>query len=301
MIYKSILELIGKTPMVRLSNIEKRLGIDAELIAKVEYFNPASSVKDRAAYKIITDAISDGRLREGAPIIEATSGSMGIALAYISRLLGHRCIIVMPESMSIERRRLIKAYGAELILTPAAEGMSGAVEKAKKLAEEIPGAFQALQFDNPSNKMAHEETTAPEILADCPEFDYFVAGVGTGGTFSGCAKYFKKNIPGAKMIAVEPFESPVLSGGKANAHPIQGIGANFIPNNADTSLIDEIIGVRGDDAKEMAQLCVDAEGLLVGISSGAALSAAIELAKRPGNKGKRIVMIFPDTGERYLA
>ena len=301
-IYKSAAELIGNTPLLELSNIEKRYDLKAKLLAKVEYFNPAGSVKDRIAKKMIDKAEAEGKLKPGSVIIEPTSGNTGIGLASVAAARGYRIIIVMPETMSVERRQIMKAYGAELVLTEGAKGMKGAIAKADELAKEIPDSFIPGQFVNPANPEAHFETTGPEIYNDTDgQVDYFVAGVGTGGTVTGVGKYLKSKIDGVKVVAVEPESSAVLSTGVAGAHKIQGIGAGFVPDVLDTSVYDEIIPVSNDDAFKFGKEVGKNEGILVGISSGAALSAGITLAKRPENEGKTIVVLFPDTGDRYLS
>ena len=301
-IYTSADQLIGKTPLLELTHLEKQLGLEAKLVAKLEYFNPAGSVKDRVAKAIIEDAEATGRLKEGSVIIEPTSGNTGIGLASVAAAKGYRLIITMPETMSVERRQLIKAYGAELVLTEGAKGMKGAIAKAEELAEQIPNSIIAGQFINPANPKAHRETTGPEIWEDTDgEVDIFVAGVGTGGTVTGVGEYLKSQKASVKVVAVEPADSPVLSKGTAGAHKIQGIGAGFVPDVLNTSVYDEIIPVTNDDAFATGKLLGKNEGVLVGISSGAALWAAIELAKRPENKGKTIVALLPDTGDRYLS
>ena len=301
-IYKSAAELIGNTPLLELSNIEKKYGLKARLLAKVEYFNPAGSVKDRIAKKMIDKAEAEGKLKPGSVIIEPTSGNTGIGLASVAAARGYRIIIVMPETMSVERRQIMKAYGAQLVLTEGAKGMKGAIAKADELAKEIPDSFIPGQFVNPANPEAHFETTGPEIYNDTDgKVDYFVAGVGTGGTVTGVGKYLKSKIDGVKVVAVEPESSAVLSTGVAGAHKIQGIGAGFVPDVLDTKVYDEIIPVSNDDAFKFGKEVGKNEGILVGISSGAALSAGITLAKRPENEGKTIVVLFPDTGDRYLS
>ena len=301
-IYTSADQLIGKTPLLELTHIEKKLGLKAKLVAKLEYFNPAGSVKDRVAKAMIDDAEAKGILKEGSVIIEPTSGNTGIGLASVAAARGYRIIIVMPETMSIERRQIMKAYGAELVLTEGAKGMKGAIAKADELAKEIPNSFVPGQFVNPANPKAHFETTGPEIYEDTDgKVDYFVAGVGTGGTITGVGEYLKSRIPGVKVVAVEPATSPVLSKGVSGAHKIQGIGAGFVPDVLDTKVYDEIIPVANEDAFATGKLIGKSEGVLVGISSGAALWAGIELAKRPGNEGKTIVVLLPDTGDRYLS
>lgn len=301
-IYTSVSQLIGNTPLVELTNIERELELKAKLIAKVELFNPAGSVKDRVAMAMILDAEEKGKLKNSSVIIEPTSGNTGIGIAAVAAARGYRAIIVMPDSMSIERRQLMKAYGAELVLSPGAEGMPGAIEAANKLAAEIPDSFVAGQFVNPANVKAHYTTTGPEIYADTDgAVDIFVAGVGTGGTITGVGKYLKEKKPSVKIVAVEPKGSPVLSKGKKGKHGIQGIGAGFVPEILDTGIYDEVIAVSDDDSFRMGRLIGTKEGLLVGISSGAALYAASELAKRDENAGKTIVALLPDTGDRYLS
>ena len=301
-IYTSVSQLIGNTPLVELTNIERELELKAKLIAKVELFNPAGSVKDRVAMAMILDAEEKGKLKNSSVIIEPTSGNTGIGIAAVAAARGYRAIIVMPDSMSIERRQLMKAYGAELVLSPGAEGMPGAIEAANKLAAEIPDSFVAGQFVNPANVKAHYTTTGPEIYADTDgAVDIFVAGVGTGGTITGVGKYLKEKKPSVKIVAVEPKGSPVLSKGKKGKHGIQGIGAGFMPEILDTGIYDEVIAVSDDDSFRMGRLIGAKEGLLVGISSGAALYAASELAKRDENAGKTIVALLPDTGDRYLS
>ena len=301
-IYTSADQLIGKTPLLELTHLEKALGLEAKLVAKLEYFNPAGSVKDRIAKAIIEDAEATGRLKEGSVIIEPTSGNTGIGLASVAAAKGYRLIITMPETMSVERRQLIKAYGAELVLTEGAKGMKGAIAKAEELQAEIPNSIIAGQFVNPANPKAHKETTGPEIWEDTDgEVDIFVAGVGTGGTVTGVGEFLKSQKASVKVVAVEPADSPVLSKGTAGAHKIQGIGAGFVPEVLNTAVYDEVIPVTNDDAFATGKLLGKSEGVLVGISSGAALWAAIELAKRPENKGKTIVALLPDTGDRYLS
>lgn len=301
-IYTSADQLIGKTPLLELKNIEKKYNLNAKILAKLEYFNPAGSVKDRIAKAMIDDAEQKGLLEEGSVIIEPTSGNTGIGLCSVAAARGYRIIIVMPETMSVERRQIMKAYGAELVLTDGAKGMKGAIEKADELAKEIPGAFVPGQFVNDANPKAHFETTGPEIFADTDgKVDFFVAGVGTGGTITGTGKYLKSKLPNVKIIAVEPKSSAVLSTGVAGPHKIQGIGAGFVPKVLDTSVYDEIIPVENDDAFAIGKEVGRNEGVLVGISSGAALWAAIEIAKRPENSKKNIVVLFPDTGDRYLS
>ena len=301
-IYTSADQLIGKTPLLELTQIEKSEGLNAKILAKLEYFNPAGSVKDRIAKAMIDDAEAKGILKTGSTIIEPTSGNTGIGLASVSAARGYRIIIVMPETMSVERRQLMKAYGAELVLTEGAKGMKGAIAKAEELAKEIPGSFIPGQFVNPANPEVHERTTGPEIWEDTDgKVDIFVAGVGTGGTITGTGRYLKKQNPNVKVVAVEPASSPVLSQGKAGSHKIQGIGAGFVPDVLDTKVYDEIIAVENDAAFAAGKLVGKKEGVLVGISSGAAIWAAIELAKRPENAGKTIVALLPDTGDRYLS
>lgn len=301
-IYGSADELIGKTPLMELKRIEEKFGLKAKIFAKLEYFNPAGSVKDRIAKAMIEDAEKNGALKKGAVIIEPTSGNTGIGIAAVGTAKGYKVIIVMPETMSIERRKLIKAYGAEIVLTEGAKGMKGAIEKANELAKENKGAIVLGQFVNPANPKAHYETTGPEIFADTNgAVDFFVAGVGTGGTISGVGKYLKEKIGGVKVVAVEPESSPVLSKGVAGAHKIQGIGAGFVPDTLDTGVYDEVITVSNEAAFETGRLIGTTEGVLVGISSGAALNAAIEVAKRVENAGKNIVVLFPDSGDRYLS
>ncbi|MGN0652265.1 MAG: cysteine synthase A [Gemmiger sp.] len=301
-IYTSADQLIGHTPLLELTHIEAAEGLEARLLAKLEYLNPAGSVKDRIAKAMLDDAEASGKLNKDTTIIEPTSGNTGIGLASVAAARGYRLIIVMPETMSVERRQLMKAYGAELVLTEGAKGMSGAIAKADELAAQIPNSFVAGQFVNPANPAAHYKTTGPEIWQDTDgKVDYFVAGVGTGGTITGVGKYLKEQNPNVKVVAVEPSSSPVLSQGKAGAHKIQGIGAGFVPKVLDTGVYDEIIPVENDDAFATGKRVGHSEGVLVGISSGAALWAAIEVAKRPENKGKNIVVLLPDTGDRYLS
>ena len=301
-IYTSADQLIGKTPLLELTHIEKNLGLKAKILAKLEYFNPAGSVKDRVAKAMIDDAEEKGLLKPGSVIIEPTSGNTGIGLAAVAAARGYRIIIVMPDTMSVERRQLMKAYGAELVLSEGAKGMKGAIAKADELAAEIPDSFIPGQFVNPANPKAHFETTGPEIYADTDgKVDIFVAGVGTGGTITGVGEYLKSRKPEIKVVAVEPATSPVLSKGTAGAHKIQGIGAGFVPKVLDTGVYDEIIPVANEDAFAVGKQIGKAEGVLVGISSGAAAWAAIELAKRPENEGKTIVVLLPDTGDRYLS
>ena len=301
-IYTSADQLIGRTPLLELTHIEKKFGLNARILAKLEYFNPGGSVKDRVALAMIDDAEAKGALKPGSVIIEPTSGNTGIGLASVAAARGYRIIIVMPETMSVERRQLMKAYGAELVLTEGAKGMKGAIAKAEELAKEIPGSFVPGQFVNPANPKAHFETTGPEIWADTDgQVDYFVAGVGTGGTVTGVGRYLKSQNAAVKVVAVEPKSSAVLSTGVAGAHKIQGIGAGFVPEVLDTAVYDEIIAVADEDAFRLGRELGRSEGVLVGISSGAALWAAIELAKRPENAGTTIVALLPDTGDRYLS
>ena len=302
MIYKSADQLIGKTPLLELTNIEEKLNLKAKVVAKLEYLNPAGSVKDRIARKMIEDAENSGKLKPGSVIIEPTSGNTGIGLASVAAMKGYKIIIVMPETMSVERRQLMKAYGAELVLTEGSKGMKGAIAKAEELAKEIENSFIPSQFTNPANPQAHRETTGPEIYEDTEgKVDYFVAGVGTGGTITGVGEYLKSKNPEIKVVAVEPETSPVLSKGQSGAHKIQGIGAGFVPDVLNTQVYDEIIPVSNEDAFEYGRLMGHSEGVLVGISSGAALKAAIDLAKREENEGKTIVVLLPDTGDRYLS
>lgn len=301
-IKKKITDLIGHTPLLELENTEKANGLEATVLAKLEYFNPAGSVKDRIAKAMVDDAEEKGLLKKGSVIIEPTSGNTGIGLASVAAARGYRLIIAMPETMSVERRNLMKAYGAELVLTDGSQGMKGAITKANELAGEIPNSFIPSQFTNPANPAVHEKTTGAEIWEDTDgKVDIFVAGVGTGGTISGVGAYLKSKNPNVKVVAVEPKSSPVLSEGKAGPHKIQGIGAGFVPETLNTQIYDEIIAVENDDAFAMGRAIARTEGVLVGISSGAAAWAAVELAKRPENKGKVIVALFPDTGERYLS
>ncbi len=301
-IYTSADQLIGHTPLLELTHIEAAEGLEARLLAKLEYFNPAGSVKDRIAKAMLDDAEAQGKLNKDTTIIEPTSGNTGIGLASVAAARGYRIIIVMPETMSVERRQLMKAYGAELVLTEGAKGMKGAIAKADELAKEIPNSFVAGQFVNPANPKAHYQTTGPEIWQDTDgQVDYFVAGVGTGGTVTGVGTYLKEQNPAVKVVAVEPASSPVLSQGKAGAHKIQGIGAGFVPDVLNTKIYDEIIPVENDDAFATGKKVGQSEGVLVGISSGAAVWAGIQLAKRPKNKGKTIVVLLPDTGDRYLS
>ena len=301
-IYRSVDELVGNTPLLELKHIEKEFGLKATLLAKLEYFNPAGSVKDRVARAMLDDAEARGVLKPGSVIIEPTSGNTGIGLASIAAARGYRIIIVMPETMSVERRKLMRAYGAELVLTEGAKGMKGAIAKADELAKEIPNSFIPGQFVNPANVAAHYGTTGPEIYRDTDgKVDFFVAGVGTGGTVTGTGRYLKEKIPGVKVVAVEPASSPVLSKGVAGAHKIQGIGAGFVPDILDTTVYDEIIPIENDDAFETGRIIGRHEGVLVGISSGAAVCAAIQVAQRPESAGKTIVVLLPDTGDRYLS
>lgn len=301
-IYTSADQLIGRTPLLELTHIEAAEGLDAKILAKLEYFNPAGSVKDRIAKAMIDDAEATGKLKPGSVIIEPTSGNTGIGLASVAAARGYRIIIVMPETMSVERRQLMKAYGAELVLTDGSKGMKGAIAKADELAKEIPNSFVPGQFVNPANPDAHKRTTGPEIWEDTDgKVDIFVAGVGTGGTVTGVGEYLKSQNPAVKIVAVEPATSPVLSKGTAGAHKIQGIGAGFVPDVLNTKVYDEVIPVANEDAFATGKLVGHKEGVLVGISSGAALWAAIQLAKRPENRGKTIVALLPDTGDRYLS
>ena len=301
-IYNGALELVGNTPLVEVKNIEEELGLEARILVKLEYFNPAGSVKDRIAKAMIEDAEEKGLLKEGSVIIEPTSGNTGIGLASIAAVKGYRIILTMPETMSVERRNILKAYGAEIVLTEGAKGMKGAIEKADELAKEIPGSYIPGQFVNPANPEVHRKTTGPEIWKDTDgEVDLFIAGVGTGGTLTGVGEYLKSQNPDVKIAALEPASSPVLSTGKGGPHKIQGIGAGFVPDVLNTTVYDEIFTVENDDAFATGKLLAKKEGILVGISSGAALYGAIELAKRPENKGKTIVALLPDTGDRYYS
>ena len=301
-IYKGALGLIGNTPLVEISNIEKELSLPAAVLVKLEYLNPAGSVKDRVAKAMIEDAEKKGLLKEGSVIIEPTSGNTGIGLAAIAAVKGYRVILTMPETMSVERRNILKAYGAEIVLTEGAKGMKGAIEKAEQLAGEIPGAFIPGQFVNPANSAAHRSSTGPEIWEDTEgKVDIFVAGVGTGGTLTGVGEYLKAKNPQIRIVAVEPSDSPVLSEGKSGPHKLQGIGAGFVPEVLNTDIYDEIIQIRSEEAYAASKLIAKKEGVLVGISSGAALHAAFELARRPENKGKTIVALLPDSGDRYYS
>ena len=301
-IYNGALELVGNTPLVEVKNIEEELGLEARILVKLEYFNPAGSVKDRIAKAMIEDAEEKGLLKEGSVIIEPTSGNTGIGLASIAAVKGYRIILTMPETMSVERRNILKAYGAEIVLTEGAKGMKGAIEKADELAKEIPGSYIPGQFVNPANPEVHRKTTGPEIWKDTDgEVDLFIAGVGTGGTLTGVGEYLKSQNPDVKIVALEPASSPVLSTGKGGPHKIQGIGAGFVPDVLNITVYDEIFTVENDDAFATGKLLAKKEGILVGISSGAALYGAIELAKRPENKGKTIVALLPDTGDRYYS
>ena len=301
-VYNNITELIGNTPLLRLNIVEKALGLEAKIYAKVESFNPAGSAKDRVGLAMIKDAEEKGLLKPGATIIEPTSGNTGIGLAAAAASRGYKVVLTMPDTMSVERRNLLKAYGAEVVLTEGAKGMAGSIEKANELAASIEGSFIPGQFDNQANAKAHYDTTGPEIFRDLDgNVDFFVASVGTGGTITGTGRYLKENIEGVKVVAVEPARSPLLSEGKAGPHGLQGIGANFVPSILDTEVYDEIITVTDEDAYEKGRMVASNEGFLVGITAGAALHAAIELATRPENKGKTIVALFPDTGDRYLS
>ena len=301
-IYKNAAELVGNTPLLEVGNLEKELGLEARILVKLEYFNPAGSVKDRIAKAMIDEAEKSGKLKEGSVIIEPTSGNTGIGLASIAAAKGYRIILTMPETMSVERRNLLKAYGAELVLTEGAKGMKGAIAKAEELAKEIEGAFIPSQFENPANPAAHRATTGPEIWKDTDgKVDIFVAGVGTGGTVTGIGEYLKEQNPDIKVVAVEPATSPVLSKGEAGPHKIQGIGAGFVPDTLNTKIYDEVLPIENEDAFAAGRAFAKAEGVLVGISSGAALHAATILANRPENAGKNIVVLLPDTGDRYLS
>ncbi len=301
-IYRSASEMIGNTPLLEVTNVERKLGLEARVLVKLEYFNPAGSVKDRVAKSMIEDAERKGILKKSSVIIEPTSGNTGIGLASIAASRGYRLILTMPETMSVERRNILKAYGAELVLTDGAKGMKGAIAKAEELAEEIPDSFLAGQFVNPANPAIHRRTTGPEIWQDTSgEVDLFVAGVGTGGTLTGVGEYLKSRKPDVKVVAMEPADSPVLSEGRSGAHKIQGIGAGFVPEVLNTEIYDEIITVQNEDAFAASKLLAREEGVLTGISSGAALHAAIQLAKRPENKGKTIVTLLPDSGDRYYS
>lgn len=301
-VYKSLTELIGNTPLLELTQFNEKNSLDAKILAKLEYFNPAGSVKDRIAKSMLDDAEERGLIKEGAVIIEPTSGNTGIGLASVGASRGYRVILTMPETMSIERRNLIKAYGAEIVLTEGAQGMKGAVEKSIELAKTIPNSFIPSQFENPANPAIHKKTTGPEIWNDTNgKVDYFVSGIGTGGTITGVGEYLKEKNPNIKIIAVEPYDSPLLSKGVAGSHKIQGIGANFVPDTLNRDIYDEIIAVRNEDAFITGRQIAKDEGLLVGISSGAALWAGVQIAKREENKGKTIVVLLPDTGERYLS
>ena len=301
-IYNNVLDLVGGTPIMELHNYMKNFDINGRILAKLEYFNPAGSAKDRVAKQMITDAEASGKLKKGSTIIEPTSGNTGIGLASAAASLGYKCVLVMPDSMSVERINLLKAYGAEVVLSEGAKGMAGAVAKAEELAKNTEGSFIAGQFENPSNPKAHYLTTGPEIWADTDgKVDIFVATVGTGGTLTGTAKYLKEKNPNIKIIAVEPASSPLLSAGKAGPHKIQGIGANFVPEILDTDLYDEVLTVTDDDAYKAANAIAKLEGILVGISSGAAVSAAAKIGKRPENAGKNIVTVLPDSGDRYMS
>lgn len=301
-VFSSVLDLVGGTPLLEAKNLERELGLKAKILMKLEYLNPAGSVKDRIARAMILDAREKGLLKEGATLIEPTSGNTGIGLASMAASLGYRLILTMPETMSVERRNILKAYGAEIVLTDGARGMTGAIEKAKELAQEIPDSFIPGQFENPVNPKAHIETTGPEIWEDTKgKVDIFVAGVGTGGTITGVGTYLKEKNPNVKIVAMEPSDSPVLSGGKPGPHKLQGIGAEFIPDTLDTEIYDEILTIGSEEAFSGARQIAQKEGVLVGISSGAAFAAAVKLAKRPENEGKTIVVLLPDSGDRYYS
>lgn len=301
-VFSSVLDMVGGTPLLEAKNLERELGLKAKILMKLEYLNPAGSVKDRIARAMILDAREKGLLKEGATLIEPTSGNTGIGLASMAASLGYRLILTMPETMSVERRNILKAYGAEIVLTDGARGMTGAIEKAKELAQEIPDSFIPGQFENPVNPKAHIETTGPEIWEDTKgKVDIFVAGVGTGGTITGVGTYLKEKNPNVKIVAMEPSDSPVLSGGKPGPHKLQGIGAGFIPETLDTEIYDEILTIGSEEAFSGARQIAQKEGVLVGISSGAAFAAAVKLAKRPENEGKTIVVLLPDSGDRYYS
>lgn len=301
-VFSSVLDMVGGTPLLEAGNLERELGLKAKILMKLEYLNPAGSVKDRIARAMILDAREKGLLKEGATLIEPTSGNTGIGLASMAASLGYRLILTMPETMSVERRNILKAYGAEIVLTDGARGMTGAIEKAKELAQEIPDSFIPGQFENPVNPKAHIETTGPEIWEDTKgKVDIFVAGVGTGGTITGVGTYLKEKNPNVKIVAMEPSDSPVLSGGKPGPHKLQGIGAGFIPDTLDTEIYDEILTIGSEEAFSGARQIAQKEGVLVGISSGAAFAAAVKLAKRPENEGKTIVVLLPDSGDRYYS
>ena len=301
-VFSSVLDMVGGTPLLEAKNLERELGLKAKILMKLEYLNPAGSVKDRIARAMILDAREKGLLKEGATLIEPTSGNTGIGLASMAASLGYRLILTMPETMSVERRNILKAYGAEIVLTDGARGMTGAIEKAKELAQEIPDSFIPGQFENPVNPKAHIETTGPEIWEDTKgKVDIFVAGVGTGGTITGVGTYLKEKNPNAKIVAMEPSDSPVLSGGKPGPHKLQGIGAGFVPETLDTEIYDEILTIGSEEAFSGARQIAQKEGVLVGISSGAAFAAAVKLAKRPENEGKTIVVLLPDSGDRYYS
>ena len=301
-VFSSVLDMVGGTPLLEAKNLERELGLKAKILMKLEYLNPAGSVKDRIARAMILDAREKGLLKEGATLIEPTSGNTGIGLASMAASLGYRLILTMPETMSVERRNILKAYGAEIVLTDGARGMTGAIEKAKELAQEIPDSFIPGQFENPVNPKAHIETTGPEIWEDTKgKVDIFVAGVGTGGTITGVGTYLKEKNPNVKIVAMEPSDSPVLSGGKPGPHKLQGIGAGFIPDTLDTEIYDEILTIGSEEAFSGARQIAQKEGVLVGISSGAAFAAAVKLAKRPENEGKMIVVLLPDSGDRYYS